>query len=1534
MKEVKAMTNGKTKLRFLAVVMTLCMALTLLPVSSSAAGQAVTYSQVDNSVLSAEVTQGNGSFLGEEDAPPEDETVRAVIFLKDASLVDSGYSTMGLADNAAAMAYSDKLVNTQDSVIRRIETNVLKGEALDVIYQFTIGVNAVAVSVPYGKLDEIAKVQGVDKVLLDTLYELPQEPADPDTGTSGEMVQSYSTWADGYTGAGSRIAIIDTGIDRDHPSFSEEGFYYGLATSAARQGKSIADYDLLTLEDVEALLPRLHVNPEDNPEKFSAADLYTNAKIPFGFNYMAETADYNCDAISGDHGCHVAGIAAANTYVLHLDADGDPYYAPQDQGATGVAPNAQVLVMKVFSDGWGAFEADYMAALEDAILLGCDSVNLSLGSAAAGRSFSSTYGVLLNSLLETDTVMTNSAGNNGSWADNEVNGIGLTRTEDIRTNTGGSPGSYRQSFAIASADNIAITGIVGNYNGYIAAVTDTGDTYGAAPFQTLDTSGDGSGTEYPYVFLGDPETGEGIHGLPEDFEGVDLTGKIVLISRGNSSFFEKANLAVEHGAVATVIYNNVDGTINMNLTGYLFPNPAVSMSKADGDAIFAASVKNEETGLWEGKVTVTSIPQTVYLDTEHDTMSSFSSWGCGDDLGLKPELTAPGGNIYSTLDNGSYGLMSGTSMAAPSATGAAAVVAQYIKENGLAEKTGLSVRELTIALLMSTARTMVDSDTGLPFSPRQQGAGLTQIYEAVTAPSYLLVGQAEGNDGKVKLELGDDPQRTGVYTGSFSINNFSDEDQIYSFDSDIFTSAAEAIDGVDYMSKQGYALEPAVTFETEAPMTYVYDLNGDGAVDAQDAMVLLKAANGTGPALTGDKANLFDFDADGVITTTDAQLLLAATQGDTTCLDAGSSTYTVAAGTSVEVKFTITLSGGDKAYFEAHYPNGGYVDGFLYANSENGDGKQLSVPLLAFYGNWSDASMYEHWNLLEDENNENATPSYMTDSPAMNYFTVKFKGSTAESVYFANSWATDEAYIADRNSINNRATLYRVFPTLLRNTANLTVTIRDAETGEEYFTKSLGMGTGAYYYTNGGVWQGLGSGYTIDWKVLDAEGNRLEEGTQVEVVVRAATEYNWQYLWDEAKDGYDYLNGSVVGELGEGAYWKTVMTVDNTAPVANSIAVTADSITGERSMKVKVQDNRYTAAVLLISQSNAVLARSAVNQTEPGAECTVDFDLSEIYTNDFYVGVIDYAGNLSTYAVNVGGEIRIPDTNTVLSAALQKDQGQWFVQLDVDEQTFEALHETAGEIPVLSVARSADGTLYAASQEVVDGYLVSSLYTVNEDYTLTRVGETQELGFTDMSWAPTVNGGSLMATYGKYVLVVDTATGGYLGAWDITTYTGGASAVALAYAQTVPNDSYGQVDIFLMMDSKGMLYQTGFAVNPSTGQYTIFKPTAMLQVPNVYNTFYGSSMYCEDGMLYISALSASGESVYSQLVSADLTSSNLWLFDRGRLNTAPVCIYGATAKESGQEATGSLRALQSLGEAVEARSDVSVDLCPAQQLGR
>ena len=52
----------------------------------------------------------------------------------------------------------------------------------------------------------------------------------------------------------------------------------------------------------------------------------------------------------------------------------------------GAAPDAQVLVMKVFGDEGGAYDSDYTAAIEDAIVLGADTINLSLGSASPGPS--------------------------------------------------------------------------------------------------------------------------------------------------------------------------------------------------------------------------------------------------------------------------------------------------------------------------------------------------------------------------------------------------------------------------------------------------------------------------------------------------------------------------------------------------------------------------------------------------------------------------------------------------------------------------------------------------------------------------------------------------------------------------------------------------------------------------------------------------------------------------------------------------------------------------------------------------------------------------------------------------------------------------------------------------------------------------------------------------------------------------------------------------------------------------------------------
>ena len=180
----------------------------------------------------------------------------------------------------------------------------------------------------------------------------------------------------------------------------------------------------------------------------------------------------------------------------------------------------------------------------------------------------------------------------------------------------------------------------------------------------------------------------------------------------------------------------------------------------------------------------------VNKDRSEATMSSFSSWGVPGSLIMKPELTTPGGNIYSVNgahlnettgvleagDNASYEVMSGTSMAAPHAAGMAAVLGQYVRENEMAKWTDGNARHLMNSLLMSTATPMIDPDSESYYPVLQQGAGLADVYAATQAKSFITMNEdatASYADGKVKVELGDQPDRTGVYSYSFNITNIS-----------------------------------------------------------------------------------------------------------------------------------------------------------------------------------------------------------------------------------------------------------------------------------------------------------------------------------------------------------------------------------------------------------------------------------------------------------------------------------------------------------------------------------------------------------------------------------------------------------------------------------------------------------------------------------------------------------------------------------------------------------------------------------------
>lgn len=1497
------MLKGKAK-RSLAFVLAACMLLALLPsFGAGASAASVSYTEVDPSVIDAgAAVLPEAEQDAEQDVPAADEEVHVIILFEQKSLAKKGFSTKDLLENEKAASYSSSLKKQQLSLVDRIEREALGGEELEIRYQFTVAVNGVATVVPYGRIEQILAVDGVADVYLEERYEL-DETVQPDTATAGEMVGSYSAWADGYTGAGSRIAIIDTGLDLSHPSFSEGGYYYSLGISAASFGKKISDYNLLTKEEIKKALPNLSISADKNPPK--ADDLYRNAKVPFAYNYVDDGLDVSHDAegdSNGDHGTHVAGIAAANRYVPHYDADGDLYYDKQELGVTGVAPDAQLVVMKVFGVGGGAYSSDYMAAIEDAIWLNCDSVNLSLGSGSAGRSYGSKSDQqILDSFRNTDTVVTVSAGNNGAWGENVLTGTGMTYTTDVRMHTGGSPGSYTNSFTIASVTNTSMSGVMGKFNGVAAIPGDTGETYGAKNFSTLDTSEDQSGTTYDYVFLGDPVKGEGIYGLPENYAGVDVKGKVVLISRGNSSFADKANAAIQAGAAAAVIYNNAPGSINMNLTGYNFPNPAVMIEQSKAKEILAASTQDETTGLWGGKMTVSAKAETLHGVADGYKPSSFSSWGTTENLDLKPELMTPGGNIYSTLNHSSYGMMSGTSMAAPSAAGGAAIMAQYIKEHKLSKQEGLTVRALAMALMMSTSEPLTDPDTGVTYSPRQQGSGLMQLQEAVTSPAYLLVGEKEGNDGKVKLTFGDDAERTGVYTGSFSVQNLSDSPLHYALSGKVTTMAVEEIEGGDYMSDSAYALDANVTFSADGKSVYVYDLNGDDKVDEQDALVLLKAANGTHDALDAETVQKYDLDADGTITTADAQLYLAAVKGDKSVVDVYAVTYEVPANGSMNVSFTVRLTDGDKAWLNGHYPNGSYIEGFLYADSCDGDGRQLSVPMLGFYGSWAEPSMYDKSVYLEDMCTEGAT-GYVAQRT--NFLVQRMAGSTSGYYFGGNLYAEDDEAIADRASFANESgnTIYAAVPTMIRNASDLKVTIRNAETGEVYTTVDYGTATGAYYSASSAAWSATGTQVNLSWRGTAADNKTLlPEGTPIEVVTRAVPEYYWDRETETVIGGEE--------NLPESAFWTTRFVLDNTAPQANDIVLHSSAATGKRSLSVTVQDNRYVAAVLLLScNGKQILARQAVNQTEPGTETTLEFPLDGIYTNDLLVAVYDYACNVTAYQTSFGGNVAQPAANATLRAAVPgTDDTTLFLELNTeDKSSIKALNEN-NPLPasVLSVTRGPEGKLLLASNELDDAKnLVSTLYSVDEtDYTATKIGSQSKAAYTAMAYLPHLNGGTLLAGYGYNLLRVDTATGTMTSLGSFASVIGrGVYIVGMTYVGPEETDEYGTCDDFAMLCSDGSVYLFSMAYYTNAygrKTYGLYSRSLLGNVPDVMaNYAAGSALYYADNRLYISVLTTSA----SKLSYVDLTADIFWPISIGQISAAPVALYSAMQNAAADDA--------------------------------
>ncbi len=238
------------------------------------------------------------------------------------------------------------------------------------------------------------------------------------------------------------------------------------------------------------------------------------------------------------------------------------------------------------------------------------------------------------------------------------------------------------------------------------------------------------------------------YGMSVNYSRINVKGKIAVVRRGgNISFEDKVRTAMQKGAIGCVIYNNVSGIIRMSLGNLSNPIPTCSITMDSASSIVAA-----DSGIMYISETQKAGP----------FMSDFSSWGPTPELKLKPEISAHGGEIMSSVANG-WAEYSGTSMAAPNMAGAMSLILSYVNhkcssflgEPGDQNKDAVALANF---LVMSTA-TIAKDEYNKPYSPRKQGAGLADITKTLTTQAYLY---SEGID-KAKIEIGDDPNKTGVY---------------------------------------------------------------------------------------------------------------------------------------------------------------------------------------------------------------------------------------------------------------------------------------------------------------------------------------------------------------------------------------------------------------------------------------------------------------------------------------------------------------------------------------------------------------------------------------------------------------------------------------------------------------------------------------------------------------------------------------------------------------------------------------------------
>jgi subtilisin family serine protease len=600
-------------------------------------------------------------------------------------------------------AYRDQLRASQDGFLADlsargvtfqvdgVDVKSLTGASMGrVEFRNTLVLNAITLSVPKSavtvikSLPQVKRVEPnrVQKLLLSKSVSYINAPA-----VYGQVQEltANDNHREGYEGQGINIAVLDTGIDWNHEMFG------GDPTP-----------------------PRHGLAPE-------VAALNSNKKVIYYLPLTGTVDDYGHGTAAASNAAGYQGFAPG--------ADKLPGTA-DDIKLHGVAPQARLMGYKVCAAVGSCLTAATNLAIEDAVSPRSLSlqpkpvahvINLSLGG-SGGPDDSSAVAASNAALLGTTVVA--SAGNEGPGE-----------------NTVGSPAAGRHVLAVGANNEPAggshTVDLIGGRGNMIANLLD-----GATP-PSADIAQN-------YVYCGFAETPDQV---PDS-----VRGRIALIARGGTVntpeglptsagtglFSNKAAFAFAKGAVAVLIYNNVDGELS-SATVRASTLPVVGLSKENGEYL-KSLIGSDAVGAVSARQV--RLNKALLFNPQ---MAEFSSRGPVQGLGqVKPDVTAPGVAILSAtvrvgsadantgtmFDPTGYVHASGTSFSGPHVAGAVALVKQAHLDYS---------PDLIRAALMNTATNLRSSagaakaDGLTSDSIIEQGAGLVDVAAAIRAKAVMGV---------------------------------------------------------------------------------------------------------------------------------------------------------------------------------------------------------------------------------------------------------------------------------------------------------------------------------------------------------------------------------------------------------------------------------------------------------------------------------------------------------------------------------------------------------------------------------------------------------------------------------------------------------------------------------------------------------------------------------------------------------------------------------------------------------------------------